>query len=207
MVTTRPHDLPDFSDSASGGNCSFQCNLIVYRIFEQLILGLYWSEIRDRFPKTEEHGELPAQTEQPPESPLPIVGIHFEALEALPIPRLWFIDKEGTELIQVQRDRFIKNWRKVGEGDLYPRYEQVRAGFDQEFNNFSEFVSRGHQIRICPRRVPCEVAYINSHPRAKRLGNSRRLCCITLLGEYLGRKKTLPDRLRMLRFRALILNF
>jgi len=158
MVTTRPRDLPDFSDPPV-------TETVLSVQFDRLSdlraahFGLYWSEIRDRFPKTEEHGELPAQIEQPPDTPQPIVGIQFEALEAPPIPRVWFVDEQGTQLIQVQRDRFIKNWRKVGVGDLYPRYEQVRAGFDQDFNDFGQFVSRNQIGTICVNQY--EGTYIN----------------------------------------------
>jgi uncharacterized protein (TIGR04255 family) len=158
MVTTRPRDLPDFSDPPV-------TETVLSVQFDRLSdlraahFGLYWSEIRYRFPKTEEHGELPVQIEQPPDTPQPIVGIQFEALDAPPIPRVWFVDEEGTQLIQVQRDRFIKNWRKVGVGDLYPRYEHVRAGFDQDFNDFGQFVSRNQIGTICVNQY--EVTYIN----------------------------------------------
>lgn len=158
MVTMRPLDLPDFSDPPV-------VETVLSAQFERLStlqtahLGLYWSEILDRFPKTEEHIELPPQIEVPPDSPQPIVGFRFEALDAAPVPRVWFVDNNGTQLIQVQRDRFIKNWRKVGEGDLYPRYEHLRGGFDQDFKDFSRFVSRNElgEIRI----NQCEVSYIN----------------------------------------------
>jgi hypothetical protein len=65
----------------------------------------------------------------------------------------------GSELIQVQKDRFVKNWRKTGEGVLYPRYEQVRAGFDEDFYNFGHFVSINQLGTIRVRQ--CEVTYIN----------------------------------------------
>ncbi|MGD0292248.1 MAG: TIGR04255 family protein [Terracidiphilus sp.] len=158
MVTTRPSDLPDFSNPpVTESVLSVQFDRL--SALQTAHLGLYWSEIRDRFPKTEEHGELPIQIEQPPDSPQPIVGFQFEALEAPPIPRVWFINQEGTELIQVQRDRFITNWRKVGEGNLYPRYERVREGFDKDFADFSQFVSHNQLGAI--RVNQCEVTYIN----------------------------------------------
>ncbi len=37
-----------------------------------------------------------------------------------------------------QRDRFIKNWRKAGEGDRYPSYEHVRDGFERDFAGFRD---------------------------------------------------------------------
>jgi uncharacterized protein (TIGR04255 family) len=158
MVTTRPRDLPDFSNPPVAETVlSVQFDRL--SALRTAHFGLYWNEIRDRFPKTEEHGELPTHIERSPERPQPSVGFQFETLEAPPAPRFWFTDEQGTELIQVQRDRFIKNWRKVGEGDSYPRYETVRAGFDQDFSDFSHFVSRNQLGSI--RVNQCEVTYIN----------------------------------------------
>jgi uncharacterized protein (TIGR04255 family) len=158
MVTTRPLDLPDFSRPPVVETVlSVQFDRL--SAFQSAHFGLYWSKIHRKFPKTEEHGELPPQIEHPPDSPQPIVGFQFEALEAPPMPRVWFVDREGTQLIQVQRDRFIKNWRKIGEGNLYPRYERVRAGFDQDFKVFSQFVSHNQLGTI--RVNQCEVTYIN----------------------------------------------
>ena len=141
MVTARPLDLPDFSNPPV-------VETVLSAQFDRLSglqtahFGLYWGEVRDRFPKTEEHGELPSLVERLGEQAQPAVGIQFQALEAPPTPRFWFIDEGGTELIQIQRDRFIKNWRKTDDGDHYPRYETVRAGYDEDFSNFARFVSR-----------------------------------------------------------------
>jgi hypothetical protein len=44
--------------------------------------------------------------------------------EVPPIPRLSFANEQGNEMIQVQNDRFIKNWRKEGDGEQYPHYEK-----------------------------------------------------------------------------------
>jgi len=158
MVTARPLDLPDFSNPPVA-----ETVLSVH--FDRLSalrtahFGLYWGEIRDRFPITEEHGELPSALELSPEQPQPAVSIQFQALEAPPTPRFWFIDERGTELIQVQKDRFIKNWRKTGEGDKYPRYERVREGFDHDFSDFAQFASDNRLGSI--RVKQCEVTYIN----------------------------------------------
>jgi uncharacterized protein (TIGR04255 family) len=151
-------DLPDFSDPPV-------VETLLSAQFDRLVLpktahfGLYWNEIHSRYPKTEEQAELPTVTEPHPDQPQTPLGIQFQTLDAPPTPRFWFIDEQGTELIQVQRDRFIKNWRKTGERDKYPRYEQVRAGFDQDFIQFSEFLTRNQLGTI--RVNQCEVTYIN----------------------------------------------
>jgi uncharacterized protein (TIGR04255 family) len=158
MVTVRPRNLPDFTDPPVAETVlSVQFDRL--SALRTAHFGIYWSEVQDRFPTTEEHGELPSMIELPPDQPQPAVGIQFQALEAPPTPRFWFVNEGGTELIQVQRDRFIKNWRKTGEGDQYPHYERVREGFDHDFSGFAQFVTRNQLGTI--RVSQCEVTYIN----------------------------------------------
>lgn len=157
MVTVRPADLPDFSHPPVAETVlSVQFDRL--SALRTAHFGLYWGEIHNRFPRTEEHGELASIIEQAQDQQRPAVGIQFEVLEAPPT-RFWFVDELGTELIQLQRDRFIKNWRKVGEGDRYPRYEHVREGFDRDFSGFTQFVSRNQLGTI--RVNQYEVSYIN----------------------------------------------
>jgi len=157
MVTVRPADLPDFSNPPVAETLlSVQFDRLP--ALRTAHFGLYWGEIHHRFPASEEHGELPSVIERSPDQLQPPMGVQFEVFEAPPT-RFWFVDKLGTELIQLQRDRFIKNWRKVGDVDTYPRYERVREGFDRDFEGFAGFVSRH---RLGSLRVnQYEVSYIN----------------------------------------------
>ena len=62
MVTGRPANLPDFDNPPV-------VEVLVSAQFDRLSsmqtahFGLYWTEIHERYPKTEEHGELPPQIE------------------------------------------------------------------------------------------------------------------------------------------------
>jgi uncharacterized protein (TIGR04255 family) len=157
-MTRRPSDLPDFSRPPV-------VETVLSVQFDRLTaartahFGLYWSGVFDKFPKTEERVELQPAIERQVESPIPAVGIHVEAFEAPPVPRFWFANEDGTELIQLQRDRFIKNWRKIGDGDRYPRFEYVREGFERDFAQFRDFASLHN---LGPIRInQCEVTYIN----------------------------------------------
>ncbi len=158
MVTARPLDLPDFSNPPV-------VETVLSAQFDRLSLlrtahiGMYWSGIHDRFPETREQMELPSVIERSPDQPQPTVGIQFQALDSPPTPRFWFTNEQGTELVQIQSDRFLKNWRKTGEGNLYPRYERVREGFDHDFQEFAQFISHNELGRI--RVNQCEVTYIN----------------------------------------------
>src|SRR5579862_4576764 len=68
-------------------------------------IGLLWQQFRDRFPLTEDQAPLEPQVERfgAARPPFPGFAFHFK----LPTPRCWFLNPQGTELIQVQTDRFL----------------------------------------------------------------------------------------------------
>ncbi len=95
-------------------------------------IGLLWEEFRPRFQKTEEYPPLNAVIEKFGLPEAHKSDIQVQMLPSPPVPRVWFLNETGTELVQVQQDRFVHNWRKVGTGDVYPRYERVREVFRNE---------------------------------------------------------------------------
>ena len=63
-------------------------------------------------------------------------------------------------MIQLQRDRFILNWRKVRPTDVYPRYKQtVRPRFEREWLKFKEHLTEFGMGT--PDIQQCEVTYVN----------------------------------------------
>lgn len=122
-------------------------------------LGLLWREFRDRFPITEEHAPLDAVVERFGARRVRKGVARIEILESPPTPRCWFLDEAGTELIQVQHDRFVHNWRKAGTEAEYPRYEHIRSTFEQELRRFDEFLAREQIGEFTPNQ--CEVTYVN----------------------------------------------
>src|ERR1700736_7036580 len=66
-------------------------------------LALLWQEYRERFPKTEERPPLDQVVEQFPEVPPARTDFRLQTLESLPVPRLWFLNDQGTEMFQVKR--------------------------------------------------------------------------------------------------------
>lgn len=125
-------------------------------------LGLLWSRYRSRFPEVEQ---------QPPLPPLPTedltgrargIEMKVEMLSAPPTPRLLFISESGTELVQVQDDRFIANWRRTKDEDVYPRYAHVRSYFEDALHEFLRFVEEERLGEVSVRQ--CEVTYLNQLP-------------------------------------------
>src|SRR5438270_926510 len=67
--------------------------------------GLYWATIRDRYPKLNVHSPLHSQIEDLDGVPAPknlMLDFRTE-----PEARCWFYNETETQLIQVQKNRFI----------------------------------------------------------------------------------------------------
>lgn len=129
-------------------------------------LGLLWSKFRGRFPLTEQKPPLDQTVER--------VGARgtspssrLEILDTLNT-RLWFLNRTGDELVQVQNDRLIRNWRRLpGSANTYPRFDaHVLPGFKNDFATLLSFLESESVAR--PRANQCEVTYINHiHPNER----------------------------------------
>src|SRR5688500_8008989 len=92
-------------------------------------LGRIWHAFRNRFPRTEEQMPLEPAFEQfgVPTTGKPEVRVELSSVPTT--PRVWFLNEQGTELVQIQQDRFVRNWRKQTDDEAYPRYEYLRRSF------------------------------------------------------------------------------
>lgn len=121
-------------------------------------VGQFWRDVRDRFPLVEEQPALP---------PLAIerggaraTNQELFITSEAPRPRLWLLDSKKRELVQIQHDRFIRNWRKSGLDERYPRYEEhIRPRFKSDYQAFRDFVSEERLGEV--KALQCEVAYFN----------------------------------------------
>lgn len=120
--------------------------------------GLYWQRIRSDYPRFEVKQPITNLMEQfGPTAFGRQVG--FTLLE-LPEIRGWYLDQTGNRLIQVQRDRFVHNWRKLTGNEAYPRYPSLRESLEKEWGRFCEFVKEEKLER--PKVNQCEVLYVNN---------------------------------------------
>lgn len=121
-------------------------------------LGLLWNRYRDQYPRTEEHPPLPDIFERfEPERRE--VGITIETVDVPPVPRLWLLNPDSRRLIQVQRSRFIHNWRGMEGPDPYPHYPNIRAQFVSAYEAFLAFL-KDESIGF-PAINQCEITYVN----------------------------------------------
>jgi len=115
-------------------------------------IGLYWNRIRDRYPRCEQQPIIIVDaSDTQPLSEVP--G------EIFPLPRFWFFSDAHPTLIQIQRNAFIFNWRRLAKNE-YPHYETVVSDFWRELEDYKTFVQElgGRGLDVVRR---CELTYIN----------------------------------------------
>lgn len=125
--------------------------------FQAVHYGLLWERMKDSFPNIEEHPPFAMPVEQL--EPLTIRVSEVQLMDRPPLPRVWFLDQPGNAIIQVQRDAFLHNWRKLKPDDRYPRFRTVIESFQQHLKTFGAFVADTGFGRITP--IQCELTYIN----------------------------------------------
>ena len=75
------------------------------------------------------------------------------------LARIWFIHKDGDQIIQVQRDRFAFNWRKTKAGQNYPGFSAILEKFEKFYNRFGETIQNMEVGTLTPLQY--ELTYID----------------------------------------------
>ncbi|MGA2678048.1 MAG: TIGR04255 family protein [Sedimentisphaerales bacterium] len=126
--------------------------------------GLLWEKLdREKFPKCQEMPPINHVLETPEGT----VGSPstIELFERPPFPRLLFFNSPGDQLIQVQQDRFLRNWRKLKADDTYPRYKTLYPEFQKSWQVFNSFLSDlGWAAPVIDQY---ELAYVNQMPEGQ----------------------------------------
>lgn len=135
--------------------------------------GIYWERRRAEYPHYEVHPPTTGVMEQLDGPRRPVrVGIQLTNLSEV---RLWMLDASKNRLFQVQRDRFVHNWRRVKGDEKYPRYPTQRESMRVEWQYFCDFLREEH-IEV-PKVVQCEVGYVNhiEYPDGNTTPNLERI--------------------------------
>lgn len=106
-------------------------------------LGAFWATLKDAYPVAEEA--------------MPIIRGHLEPTPDM-APRTWLITRDGSELIQLQKNWFLLNWKKLKDSQTYPSYEMVKGQFDRRFSEFFNFLA-SEGINISYKEF--ELTYVN----------------------------------------------
>ena len=121
--------------------------------------GILWQKFRHDFPMTEDQIIVG-----------PVSQEDFGNPDKFPLPRVWFTHKEENELIQVQRNRFLHNWRKRRPNDEYPGYEKVVENFEKYLLHFQEFLLEENLENLVAKEY--ELTYIDLIPKWQGWENS-----------------------------------
>ena len=160
LLATRPIDLPEFEEPPVV-EVVLSLQFSELRKCRSLQAGLLWGRYRDSgFKEFSEHPPLEPRFETfGPEEEIRQPSLKIVLAKEVQPFRIWFIKEGGGELIQLQADRFVHNWRKTGESQNYPRYERIKERFFEEINELQTFFDEEGIGRIQPNQ--CEVTYVN----------------------------------------------
>ena len=126
--------------------------------------GLFWQKIRAEFPDYSVQPPLASEIEP---FDRPIVRREVQLMfTQQPDARCWYLTKDGHQLIQVQKDRFVCNWRKLDLDVNYPRYKNHgRPQLEHNWNRFTSFIE-SEKLPKC-EVVQCELTYVNHIPKGQ----------------------------------------
>ena len=93
-------------------------------------LGFLWQKFRNEFPVIDDQNLIGPVSEE-----------DLNNRGTPPLPRVWFVHEYENELIQVQFNRFIHNWRKRRPNDEYPGYKTVIGNFERYLSCFQDFLT------------------------------------------------------------------
>lgn len=119
-------------------------------------VGLFWEKLRTQFPRIEEVAPIESRIEQPSSQ---LTQIHLAFAETPPMRRTWLLNEDGSNLIQIQEDRFLFNWKRTDLSGEYPSYETVIAHFRSYLEQFQNFLREADIGDMQFRQY--ELTYIN----------------------------------------------
>ena len=115
-------------------------------------VGIFWQSLGPDFQRVEDVSLL-----GPPSGRLTL-----DFAEPMQWPRVWMFSEDGNHLVQVQKDRFLYNW-KSAKGDAgYPTFGRIFPTFQAHFGTFRSFVSDNELGEFEFRQF--ELTYVNHIP-------------------------------------------
>lgn len=122
-------------------------------------MAVFWQEsMRDDYPHAQDQPPVPPAIERFGEDaflPNVVFGV------GLPFGRQWYLNEDQTRLVQLQNDRLVVNWRRLGSTS-YPHYSNLREEIERLWQGWSDFLN-SQGLRQQPV-VQAEVTYINQVP-------------------------------------------
>ena len=198
MSSIRPPDLPDY-ERPPLVEVVLSIQFAPLSGFGNLNSALLWELFRAKFPKYQEQPPLPPAFEVFGLNPTATPQIQVSM--GVPTVRFWFDKEDGSEVIQIQNNRFVHNWRKSKEDQEYIHYEKIRRHFREEVKKLEDYLCEHDFEELHPNQ--CEVIYINhiSLPDSSNPYNNLHRVLSFLAQPNFGRKTPhLEDSTLQLRF-------
>lgn len=120
--------------------------------------GLFWERLRETLPVVSEVETLAVQV--PPS--IKRFAANTLIVPKKPLPRVWFASTDGSQLLQLQRNALLFNWRKTEASPEYPRFDWVSGRFLSCLRHLQEFSSYHFRASVSPYLL--ELTYINTIP-------------------------------------------
>jgi uncharacterized protein (TIGR04255 family) len=117
-----------------------------------LHFGALWEKFRTKYPNV----EFPPPLIQNVELPL---TIRFSPGDSVIPIRALFTDQLKTQLVQLQTNLFLHNWRKRDENPTYEHYDHILPLFKEDWEVFTSFLEEQKLKR--PKFTRCEMTYFN----------------------------------------------
>ena len=123
-------------------------------------LGLLWQQFPD-YPSVTEVAPLIPVIEKFGEEQ----ALRLRMSDVPPMARTWFVNRNETGIVQIQKDRFLHNWKKVRKTDDYPRFRTVIDLFKDRLTTFEVFLRGGDLGDLRPTQY--ELTYVNHIPQGE----------------------------------------
>jgi uncharacterized protein (TIGR04255 family) len=164
----RPPGLPDFTDPPLN-EVVVSIQFATPQKYSEAYIREIWALFESDFPRVQEMPALPPTFEVFGGPELPAMRLNFGVLTGALRNRYWFLNENGTELIQYQQDRFMHNWRKVsGQKTEYPRFDPIISKYTSELETLENYFHSKSWGVIAPNQ--CELTYVNQMPLKTETG-------------------------------------
>ena len=159
---SRPKDLPDF-EAPPIAEAVLSVQFAMPNGYQHIYAKDVWELFEAEFPNVSELGPLSPTFEVFGNRQVSFGQLSLTPLAMPPYLRYWFLNEDGTSLLQFQPDRFLQNWRNhTAPGVSYPRFENIRGQFEKNLAKLNEYFKSKGWGSIAPNQ--CELTYINFIP-------------------------------------------
>ncbi len=157
MTSARPDDLPDFGRPPV-------VETVLSAQFQPLSqmkaahFGLFWNQIRNRYPKTEERPTMDPVVEKFPEPIRRTLRVQFPVSETPPLPRFGLSTKTKTSCYRFNLTGLLGTGAERAKAIPTLATKRLRGLFEHDFEEFREVA----QEKLGAIEVnQCEVTYVD----------------------------------------------